>query len=797
MKNKQFKFSQNIRNMYSAVEYDLKSYQSVLSKINNIKLDTMTNEQLKHKALELKQKVMQGVPLDNLLVDAYGLVREASRRVLHLYPYDVQVIAAIAIHQGSLVEMQVGEGKTLTAVMPAFLNALTGEGVHVLTFNDYLASRDAKWMAPVYEFLGLKVGFVKEGMSIKERRAAYQADITYVTAKEAGFDYLRDSLCIDNEELVQRELKFAIIDEADSILIDEARIPLVIAGNVSENLKQYIHLSKLVRSFTAGSDYELDQYEDNVYLTEQGLNKAEAILDCGNLYENENLELLTALNCALFAEVLLKRDRDYIVREGKLEIVDEFTGRIADKRQWTNNLHAAVEAKEGVAASSKGNILGSIALQHFISIYTKISGMTGTAKSAAKELREFYNLSVLAIPTNKPCIRKNHGDYIYINKLEKYRAIVSEVVRVHKKGQPVLLGTSSVEESEQLAEMLKAQLIECNVLNAKNDEEEAQIIAKAGELGAVTVSTNMAGRGVDIKLGGVDEKDRDKVIALGGLYIIGTNHHESRRIDDQLKGRAGRQGEPGESRFFISLEDEFIKRFEVLKIFHLDLSTMKQEELQKSSKIRNAIERGQRIVEGYNSDLRIQQWKYSFILEQQRRIIHKWRQDILADRELLGLLSKEAETTYTTLELKYGAELLRRVEKQLTLYYINKHWADYLDYMSYMRESIHLVVIGRQNPLFEFNKLAVQAFDEMLKDIERDIVSTFEAASITKAGIDMEKEGLKTPSSTWTYLIDENPDQFRNLSFLSDAISNAVKGPLFTLRSLYRFFANKAKTRIK
>ncbi|MBA1334187.1 MAG: Protein translocase subunit SecA [Firmicutes bacterium] len=515
---------------------------------------------------EMKNRARNGVSLDELLVESYAIVREASRRMLGMRPYDVQVIAGIALHRCKVVEMQTGEGKTLAAIMPAYLNALTGEGVHVLTFNDYLAHRDAAWMGPVYEYLGLTVGYVKEGMSISQRQNAYCSDITYVTAKEAGFDYLRDFLCVERNMLVQRPFHYAIVDEADSILIDEARIPLVIAGNVPENVEDAFRLYDIVKNLQPGDDYETDQYRSNIYLTDAGLSRVEKILGCGNLYDPENLELLTRLNCALYAEVLLEKDKDYIVKNGKVEIIDEFTGRIADKRHWPDNLQTAVEAKEGLALQTGGMVMGSIAMQHFLSLYPRISGMTGTAVAAAGEFNEFYCMDVVVIPTNRPCIRRDHPDLVFTHSQAKQKALVSEVKRAHGTGQPVLIGTGSVEESERLASDLRKVGIEPRVLNAKNDEMEAIIIARAGEPGAVTVSTNMAGRGVDIKLGGEREQERDRVVALGGLYVIGTNRHESSRIDNQLRGRAGRQGDPGESRFFISLEDDMIVRYDIAKL---------------------------------------------------------------------------------------------------------------------------------------------------------------------------------------------------------------------------------------
>jgi preprotein translocase subunit SecA len=775
------------------VEYNIEPYKKVLEDINKMDYSSFSDDKLKEMAKGLKSRVRYGSHEDLPLVEAYALTREVSRRVLGMYPFDVQVMAAVAMHRGKIVEMQTGEGKTLTAVMPAYLNALTGKGVHILTFNQYLAQRDAEWMGPVYRFMGLSVGFVKEGMSVTERQRAYTSDITYVTAKEAGFDYLRDFMCQEKENLLHREFNFAIVDEADSILIDEARIPLVIAGNVPGSEENPVHIAQLIRTLRDGSDYGIDQYANNVFLTDSGLAHVEEILGCGNLYDQKNLELLAKVNCALFAEVLLKRDRDYIVREGKIELVDEFTGRIAEKRHWPDNLHAAVEAKEGLMSDSKGMIMGSIALQYFLELYPKVSGMTGTAHTAATELKKFYGMEVVVIPTNRPCIRQDHPDEIFSRMEAKYNALIKEIKRVHGTGQPVLIGTSSVEESEHLAEDLKKAGIECRVLNAKNDEMEAHIIARAGEYGAVTVSTNMAGRGVDIKLGGEKEQDRDRVAALGGLYVVGTCYHESVRIDNQLKGRAGRQGDPGESRFFVSLEDDFIKKYDILKLLPAKAYMEGQEAPIEDPVIRRGIEKGRRIVEGYNSDLRRQLWKYSFIVEEQRRIIHNKRQDILKDKVQPGLLSRAAGERYASLFEGVGEEVLRKVEKVITLYYINKCWADYLDYISYVRESIHLVVMGRKNPLDEFHRSAIEAFDNMKEKLESEIVNKFNTAEITEKGMQVDKEGLKGPSSTWTYLVNDSPGQFSRLPLLIKSVSTYVGGTLFSISSICKRIAGKSK----
>ena len=790
------KFTHVIESLNNPAEYNIDPYRRTLKEVDRIKLNSRSDCQLRELAMQLRKQARLGFPVDSLLPESFALVREVAKRVIGMFPFDVQVMAGIALHKGKIVEMQTGEGKTLAAVMPAYLNALTGKGVHVLTFNDYLAGRDANWMGPIFKFLGLTVTFVTEGMGTAERQQSYASDITYLTAKEAGFDYLRDFLCMKKQNLVHRPFHYAIVDEADSILIDEARIPLVIAGEVPEGAKNHIDLARMVRELKPGTDYEIDQYQSNLYLTDAGLLWVEEILGCGNLYEQENLDLLTRLNCALYAEVLVERDKHYVVRSGKIEIIDEFTGRIADKRHWPDNLQAAVEAKEGLCPQSSGMVMGSIAVQHFLRLYPKISGMTGTARTAAEEFRGFYAMDVVVIPTNKPCIRKDHPDLVFTHKEAKQRAVLREIKRVHKTGQPVLLGTGSVEESEWIAAELSKAGVKCQVLNARNHAMEASIIAKAGEPGAVTVSTNMAGRGVDIKLGGETEREREKVVELGGLYVVGTSRYESRRIDNQLRGRAGRQGDPGESRFFISLEDDLVKKYEIAQLIPAWHIPQRKDEPVDDPLVRRALARGQRIVDGYNSDLRRQLWKYSLVLEQQRRIIHSKRQEILMDELSLQLLAAEAPERYVTLCSQIGTQVLSKVEKQLTLYYINKCWADYLDYISYVREGIHLVVLGRKNPLDEFHKTTIEAFDAMLKTIDSEVVRKFNSVEIKADGIDLDKEGVKGPASTWTYLINDSPDQFTNLSFFLRAAGTALSRPLVAAQSLYnRLFLEKKEAR--
>lgn len=785
------KLSKKIQVSRNSIEYNVEPYKNILQEINTLKLNSLTDSELRSLSMELKTKARSGVSPDGLLVHSFALVRETSKRVLGVYPYDVQVIAGIALHNGKMVEMQTGEGKTLAAVMPAFLNALEGNGVHILTFNDYLARRDAQWMGPVYEFLGLSVAYINEGMQTKERQQAYSADITYVTAKEAGFDYLRDFLCFEKEEISHRSFNYAIVDEADSILIDEARIPLVIAGNVNYDDDNASQLASIIRSLKQDQDYEIDQYEDNAYFTDLGLTHLEEMLKCGNLYAEDNLELLSRLNCALFAETLVKKNKDYIVRNGKVELVDEFTGRVAIKRNWPDKLQAAIEAKEGLISEAKGVIMGSIAVQHFLSLYPKICGMTGTASTAASEFKEFYNLDVVVIPTNKPLIRKDHPDMIFANKAAKHKALIAEIKRVHETGQPILIGSGSVEESEVIASGLNKEGISCQVLNAKNDEMEAKTISEAGKLGSVTVSTNMAGRGVDIKLGGDKEENRDKIVALGGLCILATNHYESRRIDNQLRGRAGRQGDPGESKFFISLEDDLSKKFEITKMIPSKYIPDEQEGLIDNPSVKKAVMTGQRFAEGYNSDLRRQLWRYSYIVEQQRRIIHSRRQDILLDKVPLDIISSKEAGLYNELRSKVGEDVLRKVEKQITLYHINNCWADYLDFIGYQREGVHLVAIGKKDPLTEFHRIAIDAFNEMMDIIDSKVITSFKSVNITENGIDVQKEGIQGPSSTWTYIINENPDQFSRIPALLKASSTMVKGSLFTIQSIYRRILGK------
>lgn len=731
---------------------ELSFYMTCLKKINETDFENCPAHVLKAVAADLSKKADQGIHPDLLLPASFALVRDASRRILGLWPYDVQILAGIALHRQRLVEMQTGEGKTLAAVAPAFLHALYKKGVHILTFNDYLAKRDALWMGPVYEFLGLSVGFIQEGMEPGARKKAYQADISYVTAKEAGFDYLRDQRCFELQDRVHRGYNYAIVDEADSILIDEARIPLVIAGNTRDQEDRTKRAAAIISTLTA-TDYELDEYERNVNLSEAGLKKVEASLGGINLYEEQNYEWLTLINCALHACVLLKRDVDYIVRENRIELVDEFTGRVAEKRHWPDGLQEAVEAREGITSGQRGRILDTITIANYMGLYTMLSGMTATAKTSRDEFFSLYKRDIVEIPTHYPCIRVDEPDLIFTHRLAKEEAIVKEINSVHATGRPILIGTSSIEESERLSDLLMEKGIQCRVLNAKNDEIEAELIAQAGDLGAVTVSTNMAGRGTDIRLGGKNEERRDAVVGLGGLYVIGTNRHESRRIDNQLRGRAGRQGDPGTTRFFISMEDPLFKRFGLINALPEKYRELRQDAPIDEKVFAQSIEHIQRVIEGQNLEIRKNLTKYNYILEHQRRIISERKETLLQGK---GSILR-SHTRFQSLQKLYGEEVMHRVEREIVLYHLNEGWAYYLEEVGSIREGIHLTGFAGKNPMDEFHMTIIPLFSEHLKSIDEAIIRCFEEAEITERGIDLEKEGLKGPSSTWTYLVEDNP----------------------------------------
>ena len=818
------------------VETDLAGYARTVRKIRAFHeteaLARKTDEELGRLAVSLRRRLEDEPSIgdeERVRIEAFALVAEAARRATGLDAHDVQMIAGLAMFDGKVAELPTGEGKTLAAVFPASLFALSGRAVHILTFNDYLARRDAAWMGPVYRLLGLSVGVVQEGLDKPAKKTAYACDVVYSTAKEAGFDYLRDRLAYEPTDLVHRAFDAALVDEADSILIDEARIPLVIAGTAGGPGADAGRLAAVVRGLERGKDYETDAENANVFPTDAGILRIELLLGCGNLFAPENEMLLAAAHCALHAETLLERDVDYIVRAGRVEIVDEFTGRVMDKRHWPDGLQAAVEAKESVGRGSEGRILGSISLQHFFRLYPALCGMTATARTSFRELKEFYGLGVVVVPPHRPCVRRDLPDVVFTHRAPKLAALVDEIAGVHVAGCPVLVGTSSVKESEELAAALKAAGVFCDVLNAKSDELEAAVIARAGAPGAVTISTNMAGRGTDIKLGGPREEELGKVAALGGLYVIGTNRHESLRIDSQLRGRAGRQGDPGWSRFFISLEDDIFERYglsrRLFKRYRLDRRAgAVDDEL-----LRKDILHGQRVIEGRNLDIRRALWDYATLVETQRGIVAGWRDGVfdggrgpgLARGSTSAVLARRYATGEwraegSSLDLPAGAdapfrpsaellaagsacfgrEVFDRMARRAALFHIDSAWADHLAWLADLREGIHLVSIGRNEPLREFQKAATEAFLGLQEKIGHVVRTTLESFVEREGPVDLDAEGLKGPSSTWTYLV--NDDQFgwgvelvkgTNIGFAAGAA--AFYGPLF----VFALIANRLKRR--
>jgi preprotein translocase subunit SecA len=640
--------------------------------------------------------------------------------------------------------------------------------VHVLTVNDYLARRDAEWMKPVYDLVGLTVGWVTEGSTHDERVEAYACDVTYVSVSEAGFDFLRDQLVLDIDDRVQRVARrTAIVDEADSILIDEARVPLVLAGAVTSEQDPVHRAAEVVRELRRGVQFREADDGRSVALTNKGLAAVEKELGL-DLYADENVEQLTAINLALHARALLRRDVDYIVRDGKVELVDEFRGRVAQRRRWPDGLQAAVEAKEGLDATAEGEVLGTTTVQAFVTLYPKLCGMTATAVLVGDELREFFKLEVSVIPPNTPNIRVDEPDRIYATRAEKEEALVAEIVAQHDKGRPVLVGTLDVKESEQLAAGLKAAGVDCVVLNAKNDAEEAAIIAEAGSYGAVTVSTQMAGRGVDIRLGGSDSADRDRVAALDGLFVIGSGRNDSRRVDDQLRGRAGRQGDPGGSVFFVSLEDDLIVRHAADAI--PPSPEMRPDGLLTDEAADFAVEHAQRIAEGVNFEIHRNTWRYNVVIEQQRKALAERRERLLTTDVAADML--RAKFPEKTEEL--DPEVLSTAARQIALYHLDRLWAEYLAEMSEIREGVHLRALGRLDPLDEFHRSAVPAFQRLVPEIEVRTVATFEDADLSE-GWQPDRADLVRPSATWTYLVHDNPFG-SELDRLISAVSRRLGG---------------------
>ena len=764
-------FRQRIRRLQgSPVQLDLRTFDEDLAAIVELEgsILALSNGDLRDRWHSIRREVAGGCVSGAVRTEAFALVREASARALGERPFAVQIVAGLALERGAVVEMQTGEGKTLTAVMPSALHALTGRGVHILTFNDYLARRDAEWMGPIYRMLGLSVGYVQHGMTPTQRRASYLADVTYVTAKEAGFDHLRDLLVHDPADLVHRPFHSAIVDEADSLMIDEARVPLVIAGSAGGSESRAAELARVVAALLPDVHFTTDEYGRDINLTEAGIEHVERTLACGSLHGDDNYRLLTELNCALHARALLLRDVDYIVRNSRIAIVDEFTGRVVEDRHWPDGLQAALEAKEGLEPKTRGRILGSITLQHFLGLYPRLSGMSGTAQAAADELRQFYGVEVVVVPTHRPMIRIDHPDLVFTHRDAKERALVEEVRAANLKGRPVLVGTSTVEESERIALRLQKAGVECQVLNAKNDEAEAHVIAGAGAPGAVTISTNMAGRGTDIRLGGKNVADRDRVVALGGLYVIATNRHESRRVDQQLKGRAGRQGDPGESRAFISLEDELLVRYGLKNLIPARLLPETSGTPIDNPLVRREIARAQRIIEGQNFEIRRTISKYTAIADEQHRRMMERRQDMLHDRDVPDIWARNPTRRLTLVEA-VGEEAVDRAEKIVMLFEIDRAWRDHLALCADLREGIHLVRLGGQDPLTTFSAQAIKAFSQIDDRIDEAVETALENVRVRGNALDLESLGMKAPASTWTYLVNDDP--FR------DRIGALLTGP--------------------
>ena len=830
-------------------EKEVKRVMPIVSKINSLEpeMEKLTDSELVAKTPYFKEQLKNGKTLDDILPEAFAVVREASKRVLGMRHFDVQLIGGIILHQGRIAEMKTGEGKTLVATLPVYLNALTGEGVHVITVNDYLAKRDSEWMGNLYRFLGLSVGLVIAGMNPAEKKVAYACDVTYGTNNEFGFDYLRDNMVIYKNQLVQRKLKYAIIDEIDSILIDEARTPLIISGRGAQSSNLYVKADRFVKKLQAKviieeDDKDLEQEEDNekydyivdlkaksATLTQKGIKKAEEEFNLENFNDLENSELVHDVNQALHANGIMKKDKDYIVKDGQVLIVDEFTGRIMYGRRYNNGLHQAIEAKEHVKINDESKTLATITFQNYFRMYEKLSGMTGTAMTEAPEFQEIYKLDVVEIPTNKPMIRKDYPDIIYKNEDVKFKAVIEDIKASHSKGQPVLIGTVSIDKSEKLSKLLDKERIPHQVLNAKYHEKEAQIIAQAGKLGAVTIATNMAGRGTDIMLGGnseylakqemrklkysdeeieeaaahnatdnkeilaarkkfteleakYDEKikeEKQKVIEAGGLKIIGTQRHESRRIDNQLRGRSGRQGDPGESRFYIGLDDDLMKIFGGDMITKVYNTLGASEDMPIESKaISKAVENAQKKVEGRNFSIRKNVLQYDDVMNVQRTVIYDQRREVLdgidlkdnitkmmdstielvvdpyftgdevnkesllqdiqntfgisdlealkADKidrdDLVEELKTKAHEIYEAKETEFGADNLRELERVVMLKIVDQKWMDHIDNMDELKKGIGLRGYGQKDPVVQYRLEGTDMFDDMIEDIKIDVV---------------------------------------------------------------------------
>jgi len=809
-------------------ERELKRINPLVEQVSSLedRLRPLSDDQLRAKTGAFRDRIDQGESLDHLLPEAFAVVREASRRTLGERHYDVQLIGGIVLHEGRIAEMATGEGKTLVSTLPAYLNALEGKGVHIITVNDYLAKRDREWMGAIYQFLGLTVGVILHELNDQERQTAYRCDITYGTNNEFGFDYLRDNMKFSLEDYVQRELHYAIVDEVDSILVDEARTPLIISGPAEESTDKYYKVNRVIPALKQGQDYQLEEKSHTAFLTEQGVAHVEKLIKVENLYDPRNIETLHHVNQALRAHTLFKRDVDYVVKDGKVVIVDEFTGRLMPGRRWSDGLHQAVEAKENVRIENENQTLATVTFQNYFRMYHKLAGMTGTADTEAAEFRKIYNLDVVVIPTNMPLIRTNHPDVIYKTEEEKFRAAVREIEELYRAGRPVLVGTISIEKSERLSSFLKRKGVPHNVLNAKHHEREADIIAQAGRVGAVTISTNMAGRGTDILLGGnakflaramVDEsldpepkekaflqalektlaivqKEKEKVIQLGGLHVLGTERHEARRIDNQLRGRSGRQGDPGSSRFYLSLEDDLLRIFGSERISNImNRLGIEEEQPIEHGLVTKAIENAQRKVEAHNFEIRKHLLEYDNVMNKQREVVYSQRREVLAgidlknsvtemveeqaedlvdlyadekahpeDWDLKGLqdalyqqfpyrwtlppeaqdgwrrdqvkdwVVEKAKEIYQKKEGEFGEGTLRYLEKVIMLQSIDHHWKDHLLGIDQLKEGIGLRGYGQKDPLVEYQKEAYQMFIEMLDRIKKDTIEKLFAIQIAR-----------------------------------------------------------------
>ena len=797
-----------------------KAYDEIVAAVNDREpeMEALDDDRLAAKTVEFKTRLANGEEVDDLMVEAFAAVRETARRVLGQRHFDVQVMGAAVLHQGKVAEMKTGEGKTLVSTMPAYLNALAGNGVHMVTVNDYLASRDAEWMGGVHRFLGVEVGTIQAGMSPAERRPAYAADITYGTNNEFGFDYLRDNMAMRRADMVQRGHPYAIVDEVDSILVDEARTPLIISGRLADSAKWYKDFARIADRLQPDIHYEVDEKKRQVLVTEEGVSAVEKAVGVENLYDHAAVDLVHHLESSLKAKELYHRDVEYLVDHGEVKIVDEFTGRVLEGRRYSEGLHQAIEAKEGVVIKQENQTLATITLQNFFRLYDKLAGMTGTAESEAAELAQIYGLEVVVVPTNRPIARLDQGDLVYKSEEAKFESVADDVAERHEKGQPVLLGTVSIEKSELLSRLFTKRGIPHEILNAKHHAREAEIIAQAGRPGAVTVATNMAGRGVDIMLGGNPEEmaklelkregvavddgeyegrlaeltekyaaqigpDKERVLEAGGLYVVGTERHESRRIDNQLRGRSGRQGDPGESRFFLSLRDELMRRFQGERVEQIFERLKMPEDMPIEHKwVNNAVERAQRQVESQNFEIRKNVLKYDEVMNRQREVVYEWRESILDNQsgedlvddwieqavaatvdevieegsppsawdwdEILLAVSQvydteitrdsfdgpinrdlvidafvgEALVAYDRREEELGNEVLRQVEKSVMLSVIDNKWRDHLSDMDYLRSGIGLRAMGQRDPLTEYQREGYDMFQDMVESVKRDTV---------------------------------------------------------------------------